>query len=271
MTGADDRALADAFVIASRALVGIAIRSIQEVADDLTVVQHRVLVLTVSRGAQPIGAIASALGVNASSATRVCDRLERLVFKGDIVNLDPRFATDRFRDDLAALGVEFLIQPYVHETKSSGWHDYTDVDAVLAIRAIHPTELSTKPASKLINAWAAGVPAILGNEPAFRELRRDPLDYVEIATPEEAIAAVRRLKEHPGDYRAMVDHGTVRATDYTNQRVAERWHAFLSGPAETAYRSWLTTTPARREAEFVVRVARQKISLFTFKRQQSTR
>jgi len=199
------------------------------------------------------------------------DRLERLVFKGDVVNLDPRFATDRFRDDLAALGVEFLIQPYVHETKSSGWHDYTDVDAVLAIRAIHPTELSTKPASKLINAWAAGVPAILGNEPAFRELRRDPLDYVEIAAPEEAIAAVRRLKEHPGDYRAMVDHGTVRATDYTNERVAERWHAFLSGPAETAYRSWLTTTPARREAEFVVRVARQKISLFTFKRQQSTR
>ena len=69
----------------------------------------------------------------------------------------------------------------------------------------------------------------------------------------------------------MVDHGTLRAADYTNQRVAERWHAFLSGPAETAYRSWLTTTPARREAEFVVRVARQKISLFTFKRQQSTR
>ena len=199
------------------------------------------------------------------------DRLERLVFKGDVVNLDPRFATDRFRDDLAALGVEFLIQPYVHETKSSGWHDYTDVDAVLAIRAIHPTELSTKPASKLINAWAAGVPAILGNEPAFRELRRDPLDYVEIATPDEAIAAVLRLKEHPAEYRAMVDHGTLRAADYTNQRVAERWHAFLSGPAETAYRSWLTTTPARREAEFVVRVARQKISLFTFKRQQSTR
>ena len=69
----------------------------------------------------------------------------------------------------------------------------------------------------------------------------------------------------------MVDHGTLRAADYTNQRVAERWHAFLSGPAETAYRSWLTTPPARREAEFVVRAVRQKISLFTFKRQQSTR
>ena len=199
------------------------------------------------------------------------DRLERLVFKGDLVNLDPRFATDRFRDELAAIGVRFDTQPYVHETKSSGWHDYTDVDAVLAIRAIHPTELATKPASKLINAWAAGVPAVLGNEPAFRELRRDPLDYVEIASPEEAIAALRRLKEQPDEYRAMVDHGAVRAADYTNARIAERWHAFLSGPGEVAYREWLTRNPRRREAEFVVRALRQKIGLTAFKRQQSTR
>lgn len=47
--------------------------------------------------------------------------------------------------------------------------------------------------------------------------------------PDEAIAAVLRLKEHPAEYRAMVDHGTP-AADYTNQRVAERWHrAIRSG------------------------------------------
>lgn len=199
------------------------------------------------------------------------DRLERLVFKGDLVNLDPRFATDRFRDRLAELGVAFEAQPYVHETKSSGWHDYTDVDAVLAVRAIHPTELSTKPASKLVNAWAAGVPALLGPEPAFRELRQDALDYVEVASPDDAVAAVRRLKERPGDYRAMVEHGTARAADFTNQRIAERWHAFLSGPGERAYREWLGRDPRRREAEFVARAVRQKIALFAFKRQQSTR
>jgi len=199
------------------------------------------------------------------------DRLERVVFKGDMVNLDPRFATDEFRDRLADLGVEFTAQPYVHETKSSGWHDYTDVDAVLAIRAIHPTELSTKPASKLVNAWAAGVPALLGDEPAFRELRRGPLDYLEVSTPDDAVAAVRRLKEEPGLYRAMVDNGTARAADSTNQRIAERWHEFLSGPAETAYRTWLGRNPRRREAEWAVRAVRQKFALFTFKRQQSTR
>ncbi len=198
-------------------------------------------------------------------------RLERLVFKGDLVNLDPRFATDAFREELAALGVEFAAQPYVHETKSSGWHDYRDVDAVLAIRAIAGAEMATKPASKLINAWAAGVPALLGREPAFTELRRGDLDYVEIQRPADAIAAVRQLKEAPELYTAMVQHGTCRAADYTNQRVAERWREFLAGPAETAYRSWLTRSPRRREAEFAVRAVHQKISLFTFKRQQSTR
>ena len=106
------------------------------------------------------------------------DRLEHLVFKGDMVNLDPRFATDDFARALASFGVTFRAQPYDRETKRSGWHEYTEVDAVLAVRAIPPTELATKPATKLVNAWAAGVPAFLGVEPAFRELRRDELTTV---------------------------------------------------------------------------------------------
>lgn len=199
------------------------------------------------------------------------DRLENLVFKGDMVNLDPRFATDRFRDELAAMGVDFTAQPYDHETSSSGWHDYTEVDAVLAVRAIHATELSTKPASKLVNAWAAGVPALLGDEPAFRELRRDPRDYLEVHSPEDAVAAVRRLRESPELYRDMVERGTDRAADFTNQRVAERWREFLAGPADAAYRRWLQRDPKRRESEFALRAVRQKIGLFAFKRRQSTR
>ena len=198
-------------------------------------------------------------------------RMEHLVFKGDLVNLDPRFATDAFRDELAAMGVTFRAQPYIHETKSSGWHDYTDVDAVLAVRAIATAEMATKPGSKLINVWAAGVPAILGAEPAFTELRRDPLDYVEVTDPAQAIAAVRRLVEDPAYYAAMVENGAARAADYTNQRIAERWHAYLSGPAMAAYAEWQARSERRREAEFAIRAVRQKIGLFRFKRQQSTR
>ena len=68
---------ADAFVTASRALVGMAVRSI-DTAADVTVAQHRVLVLVAGRGPQTVGDIAVELGVNPSNATRHCDRLDRL-------------------------------------------------------------------------------------------------------------------------------------------------------------------------------------------------
>lgn len=79
MAPADDvDALTDAFVTAARALVAVAVRSINASPVDITLPQHRVLVLLASRGEQSVGALAEQLGVNASNASRVCDRLQRL-------------------------------------------------------------------------------------------------------------------------------------------------------------------------------------------------
>ena len=71
-------AAADAFITASRALVGMAIRSIDTVAETITVAQHRVLVLLAARGPQTIGDVAAELAVNPSNATRHCERLNQL-------------------------------------------------------------------------------------------------------------------------------------------------------------------------------------------------
>jgi DNA-binding MarR family transcriptional regulator len=70
--------LADAFLTASRALIGLAVRSIEAAPVDVTVAQHRVLVLLAARGDLTIGDLADGLGVNPSNATRYCDRLQRL-------------------------------------------------------------------------------------------------------------------------------------------------------------------------------------------------
>ncbi len=75
-TAHDD--LADAFVTASRALVGIAIRSVEAAEVPVTVPQHRVLVLLAAEGDLTVGDIASLLGVNQSNASRICDRLQNL-------------------------------------------------------------------------------------------------------------------------------------------------------------------------------------------------
>ena len=71
-------ALAEALVTAGRALVGIAVRSVNSAPVELTLVQHRLLVLLATGGDQAVGALAEQLGVNASNASRLCDRLERL-------------------------------------------------------------------------------------------------------------------------------------------------------------------------------------------------
>jgi DNA-binding MarR family transcriptional regulator len=70
--------LTDAFLTSARALVALAVRSINAAPVEVTLMQHRVLVLLASQSEQSVSALAEQLGVNASNASRVCDRLERL-------------------------------------------------------------------------------------------------------------------------------------------------------------------------------------------------
>lgn len=65
----------DAALVASRALVGIAARSLAAVEDTVTLVQYRALVLLASRGALNVGGLAESLEIHPSTATRLCDRL----------------------------------------------------------------------------------------------------------------------------------------------------------------------------------------------------
>jgi DNA-binding MarR family transcriptional regulator len=78
---ADDDSVTDALLVASRALVAVAARSLASVDDVVTLPQYRALVVLASRGSQTVGQLADALGVHPSTATRLCDRLvsKRLV------------------------------------------------------------------------------------------------------------------------------------------------------------------------------------------------
>ena len=69
--------LVDAVLGASRALVAVAARSLANVAEDVTLAQYRVLIVLAARGPQRLADLATALGVDRSTATRMCDRLVR--------------------------------------------------------------------------------------------------------------------------------------------------------------------------------------------------
>ena len=74
----------DALLTASRALVGVAARSLASIDRSVTLVQYRALVVLAEHGAQHMGELADALGAHPSTATRMCDRLvaHRLVRRG---------------------------------------------------------------------------------------------------------------------------------------------------------------------------------------------
>jgi DNA-binding MarR family transcriptional regulator len=74
----DREELVEELLTASRALVGIAIRSIAAAPVEVTVAQHRLLVLLAAHGPQSVGEIAEHLGVNPSNASRHGDRLQRM-------------------------------------------------------------------------------------------------------------------------------------------------------------------------------------------------
>ena len=74
-TDVDAEAAATAFMTASRALLGMSLRSVAAAPVPLTVPQHRLLVLVSSDGPRRIGALADDLGVNQSNASRLVARL----------------------------------------------------------------------------------------------------------------------------------------------------------------------------------------------------
>src|SRR5262249_966248 len=67
--------IVDAVVRASRALVGITVRALASVSDEVTLPQLRTLVVVSLQGPQTVSALAERLDVHASTMTRMCNRL----------------------------------------------------------------------------------------------------------------------------------------------------------------------------------------------------
>lgn len=84
-----------AFLVASRVLLGVVASSLADL-DYVTLPQFRVLVLLSNDGPETVGALAAALEIHPSTATRMCDRLVR---KGLVRRTRAR--TDRRATDVA--------------------------------------------------------------------------------------------------------------------------------------------------------------------------
>lgn len=184
-------------------------------------------------------------------------RVERITFKGHN-NLDKNLLSERFLAELRDLGMDF--EPHYRDFKTGehSWHDYGNADVVLAFRNDTMYKTSFKPASKLINAWLAGVPALLGPEPAFEELRKSDLDFMTVRNPDDALRELRHLKESPDLYRAMVENGLRRSKDYTEDRVLDSWIEILNGPVASLALKWYTQPLTYRQLQIGIKKIEDK-------------
>ena len=94
-------AIREAVLTGTRAVVGVAARSLAEVSDDVSLAQYRVLVLLDSRGPLTMGELAASLDVHPSTVTRVCDVL---VDKGLIIRRTPKSNRRGVKAHLATRG-----------------------------------------------------------------------------------------------------------------------------------------------------------------------
>jgi len=86
----DDEELTAAIAAASRALVGVAARSIADSGADITLPQYRALVVLSTRGPQRMSVLAGHLGLAPSSVTRLVERLERKGLAGRQPSVESR-------------------------------------------------------------------------------------------------------------------------------------------------------------------------------------
>jgi hypothetical protein len=104
------------------------------------------------------------------------------------------------------------------------------------------------PPSKLYNAWAAGVPALLGSESAYQAERRNEYDYFEVGSADEVLQTLIRLRDDANLRAAVARNCAERATGVDPARIAETWATFLNTVAEPAWRDWQQRSSASRHA-----------------------
>ncbi|MFO0678368.1 MAG: glycosyltransferase [Polyangiaceae bacterium] len=158
---------------------------------------------------------------------RRADRPERLAtlgYFGCLSNLHEEFQKEEFTNFLRRLDVAFRV---VGPDEASAWSDYADVDVVLAIRPGWSLSHDDKPASKLVNAWRAGVPFLAARESAYVDLAREPDDAIFVDNKQQVTKALRALLD-PGRYAALRRRALARQAEYSDARIAERYYRTLT-------------------------------------------
>mgnify|MGYP001332712026 CR=1 FL=1 len=171
-----------------------------------------------------------------------------IAYIGRPVNLAEELRSSEWQEKLQALGFHW------HTPSLEEWNDYSTIDATVSIRSFGRHRISSspiedpdsKPPSKLINSWLAGVPTVVGDESAYRNIKKNPLDFIEVSTEPELIDALLRLREDHELYNKMIENGKLRAREYTTETLASLWENTIEQIIGPSYEKWRRASRTRR-------------------------
>jgi hypothetical protein len=188
------------------------------------------------------------------------DRVRRIGYFGRLAMAPAFFADPAFLGRLAALGLEFV-------PSENDWQNYRDIDVVIAFRTAPPRLLRHKPVTKVTNAWLAGIPAIVGPEPAYLQIRRDDLDMFVAEDAEGVIGALTALVRDPDRYRGMRERAHERAAEFDVPAIRERWLAFFRDGVAPGFADWRErrASPLRRYPWYFGALLRQRLAAWRFR------
>ena len=169
------------------------------------------------------------------------DAFETVAFFGDEQNLAPELRTEAFKDELREVcGLQLRIQ------KANAWHDYSAVDAVLAVRDFSNAQHLHKPATKLYNAWIAGVPFISGFDSACAAEAKDGIEYFTARSKTELLELLAHLKKNPALRKATVEAGQKKSASRNRDAVRRLWVDLLEKNLPAGFEKWKSMSNSQR-------------------------
>lgn len=181
-------------------------------------------------------------------------RFDNAAFFGHPDQLAPELHSDEWEEFLQTLGIRWH---KVHKS-SPRKSDYSDIDVIVAVRRFDGSAYPQKPSTKLLNAWHAGIPAILGPESEYRAERKSHLDFVEVTTYEELKNAIVRLRDDEELRARMSTNGGTRAQETTHSEMVARWVELIEEEMKPRYVEWKHQSLGQHRVFFAKRFVRVK-------------
>ncbi|MBM3857524.1 MAG: glycosyltransferase family 4 protein [Verrucomicrobia bacterium] len=145
-----------------------------------------------------------------------------IAYFGDPKNLADDLKSEEWQRQLKSeLGLNF------HLKHKEEWHDYSDVDAIIALRDFSAKTHDNKPATKLYNAWLAGVPFIGGADSAYANEGSMEKNYLVATSAEELLQQLGRLKKDQELREKLVKQGRESVKEFTMEKTVERWRKLI--------------------------------------------